>query len=134
MPPSSQGEVYLLIEELESLRLKDVEKLEQEECAKRMHISRPTFHRLLELAREKVADALIHGKAIRVSGGNFAMDTNRFRCDNDGHEWEVPFETMKQQPPLVCPACQSPHIFPVEPGLMGCNRGRGRGRHRNGRW
>lgn len=99
-------EVCLNVEEAESIRLKDLEGLEQEECAKKMNISRPTFHRILNIARRKLADALLNGKAIRIEGGNFMMATNHFRCA-DGHEWEVPFEKMVDNPPLLCPKCHS---------------------------
>ena len=39
-----------------------------------MRISRPTFSRLLESAHRKIADALLHGKAIRMEGGPVAME------------------------------------------------------------
>lgn len=61
----------LLLEELEALRLKDLLGLEQEECAEKMEVSRPTFQRILISAREKVADSLINGKAVTIEGGNF---------------------------------------------------------------
>ena len=61
---------------------------------KRMHISRPTFHRVLGAARQKVADALLSGRAIRIEGAKFEMAVRRFRCLS-GHEWDVPFETIR---------------------------------------
>ncbi len=99
-------EACLTLEEVESIRLKDLDGLGQEECAKKMNISRSTFHRVLNRARRKLADALLNGKAIRIEGGNFMMATNHFKCD-DGHEWEVPFEKMIVNPPLLCPKCHS---------------------------
>lgn len=65
--------VVLAVEEFEAVRLKDLEELEQEECAERMGISQPTFHRILSAARKKISDALINGKAIRIEGGSFKM-------------------------------------------------------------
>ena len=59
-------EVILDYSELEALRLKDFEKLEQRECALKMEISQSTFHRILIEAREKVSDALVNGKAIKI--------------------------------------------------------------------
>ena len=105
-------EVRVSVEEAEAIRLKDLEGLEQEECAQRMRISRPTFHRVLELARRKVADALVNGRAIRIEGGKFEMAVRRFRCRNN-HEWDVPFEAMINKPPQFCPACNTPNIMPV---------------------
>jgi len=64
-------EIILHVDEFEAVRLKDLEGLEQEECAKKMKISQPTFHRLILSARKKIADAIINGKAIKIEGGNF---------------------------------------------------------------
>ncbi|WP_031516291.1 DUF134 domain-containing protein [Desulfofalx alkaliphila] len=71
VPLVNLEEVSLAVEELEAIRLKDLEYLEQEQCAQRMQVSRPTFHRVLTSARHKVAQALVQGKAIRVEGGNY---------------------------------------------------------------
>jgi predicted DNA-binding protein (UPF0251 family) len=124
--------VRLSLEELESIRLKDLEGLEQEECAQQMRISRPTFHRILEVARKKLADALVNGKAIQIEGGNFELPQRRFRCGNDGHEWNVPFEAMAQRLPLSCPVCLSGNIqpIPLPPFASGKHYGR---RFRGGR-
>jgi predicted DNA-binding protein (UPF0251 family) len=64
-------ETILTIDEFEAVRLKDLEGLDQSECAARMEISQPTFHRLVISARRKVADALTHGKSIRIAGGHY---------------------------------------------------------------
>lgn len=133
IPTSSLQEVHLSLEEAESIRLKDLEGLEQEECAERMHISRPTFHRILESAHRKVADALNNGKAIQIEGGNFGLPQSRFKCNDDGHEWNVPFETLARRLPLSCPACSSVNIQPMPLPPFGWCRGRGRG-FRRGRW
>lgn len=66
-------ESILTVDEFEAVRLKDFLGLEQEQAAKKMNISQPTFHRLLLEARKKIADALTNGKAIRIEGGNFKM-------------------------------------------------------------
>ena len=124
-------EVCLPVEEAEALRLKDLDGLEQEECAQKMSISRPTFQRVLGSARQKVADALLNGKAIRIEGGNFQMAIRRFRCLK-GHEWDVPFDVMVSMPPQFCPSCNTPNILPLQPPGFGWGRGRW-GRHRRGR-
>ncbi len=117
--PAALEEVALSVEEAEAIRLKDLEGLDQEQCAERMKISRPTFHRVLESARRKVADALLNGKAIRIEGGNFELAWRRFRCNQDGYEWQVPFETLVNSPPSHCPNCLSPNIFPLPPVGLG---------------
>jgi predicted DNA-binding protein (UPF0251 family) len=128
VPLRTLDEVLLTVEETEAIRLKDLEGLQQEECARRMKISRPTFHRVLESARGKLADALINGKAVRIGGGNFEMAMRRFRCDNDGHEWNVPFETMVAGAPVACPQCNSMNFQSIiPPGFAPGGRGWGRG-------
>jgi len=58
--------VTLYDDEAEALRLADYEGLYQEECAKRMQISRTTFVRLIENARKKVADSVLHSKRLEI--------------------------------------------------------------------
>jgi predicted DNA-binding protein (UPF0251 family) len=130
IPLRALRDVGLTVEEVEAMRLKDLEGLQQEECAERMRISRPTFHRILGSARQKIADAFINGKAIRIEGGNFALPSQPFRCRRDGHEWQVPFETVASGLPLACPRCDSPGVLPVRPhspALRGWGRRSGRG-------
>ncbi len=58
--------VQMSLEEMEALRLKNLEGLEQTEAAKKMNTSQSTFARILASANQKTADALINGKAIRI--------------------------------------------------------------------
>ena len=62
-------EVSLGLDELEALRLADLEKLSHEEVGQMMNVSRATAGRILAEARRKTAKALVHGWAIRVTGG-----------------------------------------------------------------
>ncbi|ADQ15532.1 DUF134 domain-containing protein [Halanaerobium hydrogeniformans] len=72
--PAKQLEtVEMTMEEVEALRLKDVKGLTQAEAAEMMKISRPTFQRVLTSARQKAADALTCGKAIRFEGGDYRV-------------------------------------------------------------
>ena len=130
VPLTALQEVCLSVEEAEAIRLKDLEGLEQEECAQRMSVSRSTFARVLASARQKMADALLNGKAIRIEGGNFEMALSRFRCIN-GHEWNVPFQVMINTPPQFCPTCNTPSIMPLQPPGPGWSRD-GRGQHCRG--
>ncbi|HOK04867.1 MAG TPA: DUF134 domain-containing protein [Victivallales bacterium] len=61
------GELALSLDEFEAIRLADYEGLYQEEAARKMGISRPTFSRIIESARKKVADAIVNGKALRIN-------------------------------------------------------------------
>ena len=119
VPLCDLEEVCLTVEELESVRLKDYEGLEQEACAEKMGISRPTFHRIVIVARAKIADALVYGKAIRVEGGNFELVLEKMVCSSCSHEWEAPHrhthkrgkckegaEAAKQKRDIECPRCR----------------------------
>ncbi len=99
-------EVCLTVEEAEAIRLKDLEDLDQEQSAAKMNISRPTFQRVLESARKKMADALLGGKAIRIEGGNFELAPLHFTCPA-GHEWDVPFKVALEKPSQSCPVCNT---------------------------
>ncbi|HHU22878.1 MAG TPA: DUF134 domain-containing protein [Clostridiales bacterium] len=102
----------LKLEELEAIRLKDLEGFEQSECAEKMGISRPTFQRILLSAREKVADSLVNGKAIRIEGGNFTLNIHPVKCLNCSNEWMENHENLETIPNgnFVCPACGSNSI------------------------
>jgi predicted DNA-binding protein (UPF0251 family)/predicted Fe-Mo cluster-binding NifX family protein len=82
IPLRELEENLLTIDEIEAIRLKDIEDLEQEHCAVKMGISRPTFQRMLESARRKIADALLNGKAIKIQGGTFEVTSLRCKCLN----------------------------------------------------
>lgn len=73
----SRGEVVLTVEEFESIRLNDHEGLDQKDAAERMEISQPTFQRIYNSARKKIADSLVNGKAIRIEGGRFVLPGQR---------------------------------------------------------
>ena len=115
------NESILAVDEFESVRLKDLEGLNQEECARKMNISQPTFHRLVLAARKKIADALVNGKAIKIEGGVFEMaraGTNRMRrgmgfrgpatmCKCSNCNWQEPKERGIPCAGKKCPKCGS---------------------------
>lgn len=118
----------LKIEELEAVRLKDLEGLEQDECAEKMQVSRPTFRRILISAREKIADSLVNGKAISIQGGNFTQNICPMRCSVCGHLWDESYERIIEEGSLaVCPKCGSDSISCVADrrghgGRRGCGK------------
>ena len=69
----SLEESILTVDEFEAVRLKDLEGLDEETAAKKMSISQPTFNRIVSSARKKIADAIVHGKAIKIFGGNYKL-------------------------------------------------------------
>jgi len=73
IPLTELEEVEMTFDEVETLRLANLEKLSQADAAERMNIHQSTFQRTLTRAREKVTDALVNGKAIKISGGDYKM-------------------------------------------------------------
>lgn len=141
----SLDENILKIEELESIRLKDLEGLDQESCASAMRVSRQTFQRIYNAAKIKVADSLINGKAIRIQGGNYTRNICLLVCENCGYEWENKVENLKEMESVRCPECGDERVDcdrrfeqdyrenPHERPGMGRGRGPGMGRGRNRR-
>lgn len=80
------GTITLTVEELETLRLCDLEGLDQEAASLSMNVSRATLQRILYQARKKIAEALCAGKMIEISGGNYELAEHpcgcRKRCVN----------------------------------------------------
>ena len=66
IPIKSLQEVEMNLEEFEAIRLIDFEKMPQEQASKKMQISQPTLSRILTNARNKLANAIINGKAIKI--------------------------------------------------------------------
>ncbi|MFA7329738.1 MAG: DUF134 domain-containing protein [Candidatus Delongbacteria bacterium] len=77
LPLCELEQVAMTLDEFEALRLADLDGLYQEDAALRMGVSRATFGRILEAAHRKVADALVHGKALRIEGGPVTMTERR---------------------------------------------------------
>ena len=59
-------EVVLTMEEMETLRLKDYKNLDQTAAAEKMKTSQSTFQRILTSARQKIASAIVEGKALEI--------------------------------------------------------------------
>ncbi len=105
-------ENVLKLEELEAVRLKDLEGLEQSECAEKMGVSRPTFQRILLSAREKITDSLVNGKTIHIEGGNFTQNICPVKCLDCGKVWRESFENLEtiKNGEYTCPDCHSNNI------------------------
>ena len=66
IPLRELEEVVLFPDELEALKLYEVDGLDQTKASAKMKISQPTFARLLGSANKKIAEAIIKGKAIKI--------------------------------------------------------------------
>lgn len=106
-PKCEIEEVALKVEELEAMRLKDIEDLNQEECAEKMEVSRQTFQNIIDSARKKVALALTEGKAIRISGGHYTTKLCKFKCAECGTIYEINFDQDRR----ACPSCGSVKVM-----------------------
>lgn len=70
IPLRTITEVTLELDELEAIRLADLEGLYQDKASEKMMVSRQTFGRIISGAHQKIAEALIHGKAIKINHQN----------------------------------------------------------------
>lgn len=101
--------ITLLHEELEALRLVDLEGHYQEVAAEEMNVSRSTLQRILSQARTKVAQALTDGAALHIEGGTIQVARIWWQCEDCGHLWEI--EHGSGQSTLRrCPACSSHQV------------------------
>ena len=105
IPMVQLEENSLTLEEMEAFRLADGLGCYQEDAATRMGVSRQTFQRLLKQARSKIVDALVNGKALHMSGGNYITPAGQgnYRCGYCGGE--IKPEAGPKGPPLRCPTC-----------------------------
>jgi len=106
-------EVCLTVDQREAIRLSDLLGMSHEDAGRHMGVSRATFGRIIQRAREAVADALINGKAINVEGGNYQLvsKVRIFFCPDCEHEWEEPLGTGR---PPHCPACRKTDFYRIK--------------------
>ena len=80
LPENGEGEpVTMTVDELECIRLLDLEGLTQEQCAAQMMVARATVTAIYDAARRKVAQSLVYGRELVIQGGDFAV------CEHGGH-------------------------------------------------
>lgn len=103
IPATMLEQVTLSCEELEAIRLKDLDGFDQAEAAQEMNVSRATFQRILGSARAKISDALVNGKAISIEGGDYSIAGNLLICEGCGHRW-------RSNNDMACPRCTSKEI------------------------
>jgi len=103
-------EVVLTLDEIESMRLAELNDLDQKDAARKMRISRITFQRILHQAHKKITDALIYGKALKMEGGeimtNKPLQKNRTWGQNAGRG-----QGLGGSEVCICPECKKeiPH-------------------------
>jgi predicted DNA-binding protein (UPF0251 family) len=111
IPGRTLAEVVLALDELEAIRLADIEGLHQDEAASRMGVSRQTFGNIVGSAHARLADCIVHGKMLRIEGGPVAVrGERRFACGRCGRSWGEPHGTGR---PRGCPSCHSGNFHRV---------------------
>jgi len=107
IPVGQLEEVNLTIEELEALRLVDLESMYQEDAAREMGVSRQTVQRMITEARAKVIEALVTGKALRIEGGSYILreGAGQYRCGRCGYVF--PSRYGRKGRGWRCPTCDS---------------------------
>ena len=88
--PDKPGEgeaLSLTVEELEALRLCDMEAMDQDAAARNMDVSRGTFQRILYSARRTVARALWEGRGLVIGGGNYVVAKGCCRTGGGCGHW-----------------------------------------------
>ena len=86
IPMRDLQEVCLSLSEVEAIRLKDLQGLEQAPAAEKMNVSRPTFQRILASARHKIAD-VAQRQGFEDKRGILEISLTDFKYQ--GHEWSV---------------------------------------------
>lgn len=77
-PANKEHTVNMTVDEYETIRLIDLNRFTQEECAEQMNVARTTVQGIYDEARKKLADSLINGKVLLIEGGEYQL------CDGTG--------------------------------------------------
>jgi uncharacterized protein len=80
IPACKADPVVLKLEEYESIKLVNYDRLAQDQAAINMNISRPTFTRIYNRALKQIAKSFVEGKAIVIEGGNYELEKEWYRC------------------------------------------------------
>lgn len=91
-------EVVMTLDEYECIRLIDLLGYTQEKCARQMGVARTTVQAVYDRARKKLAEALVQGKELVISGGEYWVCPHSEGCGKKKC-WKQQQETGR------CPAC-----------------------------
>jgi len=69
----NEKNIFLTVDEFETLRLIDVEHMTQEECAKQMNVARTTAQKIYNTARNKLTLMLVSGATLKIQGGDYVL-------------------------------------------------------------
>jgi predicted DNA-binding protein (UPF0251 family) len=105
--PEENNPIVINFEEYEAIRLSDFELHSQLEASRIMGISRPTYTRIYESARRKIAQAFVLGKVIVFEGGKVYFDSDWYMCKTCGSLFNHPRKELKI---TYCALCSSAEI------------------------
>lgn len=95
--PTTHKKVLLLVEEYEAIRLIDMEGMTQEECADKMKVARTTVQSIYGTARKKLAEAIVEGKPLLITGGSYRLcDGQKSHCKNRLCQNQQSYQKEKQ--------------------------------------
>lgn len=131
VPPSMKGfrpfgiparqikTAVLLYEEYEAIKLADYQGYTHLEAARKMNVSRPTFTRIYNRARQTIAKAFVEGLAIFIEGGNVQFQSHWYKCKQCFEVFSVPEPQKKPE----CPSCHSAEIENINENFATPNAG-----------
>ncbi|MDA3890369.1 MAG: DUF134 domain-containing protein [Salinivirgaceae bacterium] len=102
----SKEHIELLYEEYEAIKLADYDLMKHKEASELMGVSRPTFARIYEAARRKIANALVEAKEIKTVYGNAWLEKDWFVCIECNSRFTIPKTISNHN----CPLCSSKNI------------------------
>ena len=123
IPFKYSGRVDLNYEEYEALRLNDYDKLTQKEASEIMDISRPTFTRIYESARNKIAKAMVEGKSLIINGGDYKFSKEWYRCN----DCNMVYHSSDYS--LECPDCKSENVNRIDSYTSDIDSNKGLGKY-----
>lgn len=121
IPAQGLEEIVLSPDQLEAIRLADLEGLYQDQAAERMGVSRATFGRIVAEAHKKIADALVNGKMLKIGDESVEPGAWDLACPVCG---KVRQSVEPVPEGTHCPECGADGVELWTPGRRGC-RGRG---------
>jgi predicted DNA-binding protein (UPF0251 family) len=112
VPRWMNDSLVLNIEEYEAFQLVCYKNLPQEDAAKIMNVSRPTFTRVYNMALKKISEAFAEGKSIVIEGGDVHFDKEWYRCNQCNLVFSSDSSSVK-----VCGDCNSENLESINKSL-----------------